>query len=209
MEKNTHIREAGFTLVELLVSLSLLGMMMMILYGTLNFSAISLDKNIKSVTQNNNAYEVQSFLRNTISNIVPDLNSIRGSDNRINFNTILEKDGVQGKYNIALSESNGDLVFEWQRSETGFRNDFLPNDKSQGTVILMSDIEELNFLYASANVAETGSWQPIWSNSEDIPKYVKIAIKSEKFWPEAIFQTAVSHTIDCWYDAVSRSCQRR
>lgn len=190
----------GFTLIELLVSMMILSMVMMLVYGTLNFSASALGRSISHTDIQEGLSQSQSLIRTMIERSIPERGSFSGTAGGFEFlSTINKNGGSEHRYILELSESDETLLLNWKAEKD-------PLDA--GSLVLAQDVSTLKFEYAADDIYETGLWQSNWQSDEQ-PSYVRIALKSETFWPEMIIELKQTHTIECWYDPVSQGCRYR
>ncbi len=209
IKSSARNQQSGFTLVELLVSMLLLGMLMMITYGTLYYSASAVERNVNSSINSEELVQIQSFMRKVISNASPDGTNFRGTARSLVLVANLTRDGQPDLYELEFHLRNKDFILDWERVDrsTAISADF--SRPSSGSVVLVADIEDVHFFYSLTEFDEAPPWQTTWQGDEVLPKHIKIQIVGDQFWPELVLSTNVSHTIDCWYDPVSRGCRRR
>ena len=112
----------GFTLIEVLIGTALLGMMMLILTGSLRVGAESWDKGEKRLEEANRLFTVESFLAKHVAGLLPlsGVNrrgemepAVLGNVHSLTYIAALP-DQLQGggifKFNYYLQEKNGNLA---------------------------------------------------------------------------------------------------
>lgn len=206
--------QSGFTLIELLVSLFLLSMVMTLIYGTLSFSTKALERNIEIAEKSDDVLPSQKLLRDLIGRSVPQRAKFSGSNSKVDFISRMARGGgTPEQYQVSIfdkpSRTGSDLVLRWEKENKDFEIGNMNGDMFQGEVVLANDISDLNISYGARDFYETRVWQPLWSNNEEQPRFIKIGLESDQIWPEMVIELNITHTVDCFYDPVSRGCRQR
>ena len=187
---------SGFTLIEMLVGLALLGLMTLVLFGALRFSIRSWDRAEMKTMQVIDLRIVEGLLRREIGTAFP-LRIGQVNENRIAF----EGDGKQVHFVTALPAhlSGGGLSLVAlelveDRSEAkpdppgkmlvlkhvipdGDTRDFSALDKSDQSVLLKG-LDDVEFEFFGRDNDQTeASWRNQWSISARTPALLRAKIK--------------------------------
>ena len=190
----------GFTLVEMLVALILLGLVFLLLLSALQFATKAWNSSEESHTSR--VVAVQSLIRNLISEARPvmieaDESTPRhamfiGGPTSLSFVAPMPPYlGLGGFYEvtIALSEGNevgGQVEMSWHafRRTGPFSSDPL----AEKHVTLLEGVTELNLAYfGKPHPGQPAQWYDSWRNVQVLPELVRIRVKlvgKDDVWPE-------------------------
>lgn len=201
--RNHSCRVNGFTLVEVLIGLALLGLLMTMLYSGLYTSSRSWEAGDRQARNNDDQRQVLSFIRRQISQAVP-VSRIDDGDSHILFRG--ERDtmyyvarlpahrGGTDLYLAALAVSRNDgnhrtlvLRYEPLTSNTEFP-DFGEAAKSR-TLIDRLDTIELAY-FGSEKPEEEPRWHHDWEFEDRLPTLIRLtlAVDNENTWPELLLR---------------------
>ena len=198
--------EAGFSLVELLVSLLLLG-----LVGALLASGLSLGQRVwrrsEEKTQASRAmFDAESALRRLLEDLQPlrvDLQStreieFRGSADELEGIVPLPSHiGLGGLYRLHLFRNRSarrlDLTFH--AYERGAARASSTGDDEAGLTTLANEIGRLELRYfGKAKGDEAANWRSDWQGQEELPVLIAIKIAGAEagiIWPELLIAPRV------------------
>lgn len=199
---------AGFTLLEVLVAITLLGMIMVMAYQGLRTGAHSTAQGEAAIERINRLRLSQEFLRGQLSRALP--MTIEQDDT---LGAVVFEGGPEimrfvapmpgylsygGPYVQTLSVARGDggsrkLVFDHRMLQYGEDADLAP-DPSAGRdpVELLSDIEDAEFSYLEPGETEDDEpvWVEEWRELDRLPLLVRIRLDmredSRIRWPELV-----------------------
>ncbi len=197
-------KEDGFTLIELLVCLLLLGMMLTLAYGSLNYSARALDRTVHLSSETEEVIRVQDRLRHMLEQAVPAKGSTYGDERSLNFEARLSREGRRATYRLSLYRQHESLMLRWQLIEQMNVQDSI---STAGEVELLKGMTSLTFEYADRESYKSKQWQTHWGQNLRPPKYIKITVTADAFWPVMIVESSLTRDVDCIYDPVSRNCR--
>ena len=210
-DRNQPSGEAGFTLVEVLISLILMGFVLTLLYGGGTYANRVFARTTELSTWTDDVVQVQDFMRDLISQAYPAPEEFQGGRGRIEFLAPVTREGLKrGLYKIILQrESDGKadrLVLTLAPVEEG-QSESMKQEK----IILVEDVKEMEFAYFSAGQErKAGTWLSLWEKGQELPQLLRMRLKTEKGlhneWPTLIIPFQITQNVDCRYDSVSRNC---
>jgi general secretion pathway protein J len=190
---------AGFTLVELLVAMTLIGLLTVALFGGLRFGARSWDAVEMSSAKRDAIVLSQSFLRGRMNEIVhlPGAElagqTSEWSKDRMQFHAPWRAGPEYGGVFVFTvwydPSEHGRLMVSWVPADTRFDGSDAPTDV-EGQRALLEGVSDGRFRYFG--VAETGG-DPVWSEQWDSqfgpPELIRIDLDlsgDSGAWPEFV-----------------------
>ncbi|MDH3918344.1 MAG: prepilin-type N-terminal cleavage/methylation domain-containing protein [Rhodospirillales bacterium] len=193
-------RSGGFTLVELLVALTLLGLIFVALFGGLRFGT----RTWETGNQRSEAFAevevMQSLLRRQLAQAVTlrtpkgDQAVFVGEGDRLGFAAPgPSQTGVGGLYLFEIftepSDENHRLVLRWQIHRPAL--EFPLDDEESKRRVLLENVEGLRFSYfGDTEKRKDVQWNDSWSDLEFLPKLVLIEVAlpsgDGRYWPDLI-----------------------
>ncbi len=196
--------ERGFTLLELLIAMTLLGLLMLGLFGGLRLGARVWEASDARSADRARIEAVQRFIRTYLGQARPLAAADRTGDNvvafigrgeRLDFTAVLPAHLSAGGFeHVALSLADHDdghgLVLEHgplQRREDG-RAELFQLDEAE-TAVLLDNLVAVEFSYYGArNRGEDAEWTDRWDDDQRLPLLVRIRIEfpesDRRIWPE-------------------------
>ncbi len=190
--------QAGFTLIEIMLAMTLLSVMMVLLFGTLRISAQSWEAGEGKVAQSGEAALVYQFFRRHLGVTQPlwqDFNpdqerafSFVGRPDALQFVSPLPasaaRPGLQ-MFSVYLRQMGGD---KWL---TVAVQPFFPEAEEQTAqdegVVILKHVNSFQVGYFGMDpVSGTNGWQDEWVDKEALPRLVRIRIvrDNELYWPD-------------------------
>jgi general secretion pathway protein J len=202
---------AGFTLLELLVAITLLGMLMAVLFGGLRLGARVWETGEARLDASSRVQIVQDFLRQRITETLPLATVLRNDDgsseplfrgeiDALRFATILPEHLGTGLYlmELAIADAEDDrgrnLVLRWRPLDlSGALPDAAAEPEER---ILLEGIETLDLAYfGSLDPSLPPQWWPQWRAQNAFPGLVRVAVRfapdDPRDWPELIAHPTV------------------
>lgn len=200
----------GFTLLELMVAMAVLGLLAATLSGGLRFGLRAWEAGQRSADRLETAAAVQALLRRQIEQAYPMLARsgepsilFEGERQRLRFLTLLpSRFGVPGLADVALTyhppartdaREGGRLVMAWQA--LGER------ERPAEQRALLEGIDLLRFAYYGG-ATRTGppQWQDSWRDAGFLPTLVRLEVRFRdgRVWPDLVAAPAV--TVDSLLD---------
>lgn len=198
--------ESGFTLLELLVAMTLLGLLLVMLYSGMNTSLRSWDRGEAYAERSNEIRVVQDFIRRqlrqsmTVFRQDPDLGRavyFEGEPDSIGWVApMLSYLGQGGLYfvrlDIAKAEDNAQdheaLRVSWHPYRPDVEDeDDVPEEQIEDTVLL-GLVEEFSLSYFGAEEdGEDPEWYERWENQQRRPELIKLSLNlPDRAWPDLI-----------------------
>ena len=200
--------EHGFTLLELLAAITLLGLLMAVLFGGLRLGARVWETADARLDASSRIQIVQDFIRQRLAETLP-LEALaaepaqeggfaplfQGTTQAVRFAGLLPEHLGAGLYLMDLvladsgdAEGTGNLVLRWRPfdlyDET--REEVEPEER-----VLVENIEGLEFAYFGTNNPEQPpEWREGWERQPELPRLIRIRVHfaegDERQWPELI-----------------------
>ncbi len=209
MSKNIRRSENGFTLIEVLLATTLLGIMMLLLTGSLRIGADSWEAGEERMAKASRLFIVESFLRRHIASLVPvsGVNSsgemepsFRGTANTLSYVAPLP-DQLEGgglyRFDLYLKEQDETKelrvsIVPYQSSPDAHKSQPKPIDD----MAIVEQISDLKFAYygpvmENGNLpppdGQSGKWMNAWREYQ-LPTLIRIDIEreGEDPWPTLI-----------------------
>lgn len=194
--------ERGFTLLEALVALTLLGLMLAILSGSIRYAGQSRDAAAARIDSVDNMRIAQDFLRQTLASTHPKrwLKAVgrpfvfRGERDELALAAPLTaRVGVGGLFMLRFSlvdagEGKGkNLVMARAFPEPDAQE--MPDFSSADTTVLAENLAEIEFGYLGRDDAASDPiWRDDWKDGARMPEAVRVRIKPARgaAWPELV-----------------------
>jgi len=193
-------KQRGFTLMEMLVAITLLGMLLAMLYSGLRLGIASAEAAEERIQQVSRIRVTQQFLRAQFSRIQPvtwkyDGNVgvvFEGDFNRIQFVAPMPGYVGEGGPHLQLIElvsgENGmALIFDHRVAHPEFEGDVEP-DTDREPILLLDGIEDAHFSYLGLDDRnEPGDWTDSWDQPGHYPLLVRLEVEMQEgagvMWP--------------------------
>lgn len=217
--------QSGFTLVELLIALALLGLLSLAIFGELRFGTRVWSATAR-VDQDADAIgAAQALLRQKLAAAYPILSRATDSDRHVDFDggpdalsfvtTLPDRAGTNiiGKLSLRAAPAPGrdgqQLLAGW-RPELGVGSEQIDAVESP----LVERIQSLRFAYYGQQPGRpTPEWSNRWSNLRDLPLLVGVTVTfadgDRRQWPELIVALQVRADVTCVYDPLIHDCRQR
>ena len=200
----------GFTLIEVLIAMTLLGVMVVLLFSSLRIAAESWNAGENKMVQVNQKAVVYQFFKRHLTTIRPlpalniDQNNpeavqvFQGYLQSLRFAAALPassaRKGLQ-VFTIALNPENASVLIvslvPYRLTEADQNQ---PPDRPE---VLLEDVAKIQFAYfgKTEDVAES-QWREEWTLADRLPSLIKvsIALKDGSYWPDMIFPTKITQS---------------
>ena len=194
--------QRGFTLLETVVALTLLGLMLAVLSGSIRFAGQSRDAAAAKIDSIDNMRIAQDFLRQTLTQAHPKrwLKVVgrpfvfRGERDELSMAAPLTaRVGVGGLFLLRISlvdveKGKGkNLVLARAFPEPDAQE--MPDFSSAETTVLAEDLAELEFAYLGRDDENSDpTWRDDWKEGAAMPEAVRVRIRPAHgaAWPELV-----------------------
>lgn len=214
--------EAGFTLLELLISMTLLGLLMVVMLGGLRFGVRAWERNDAHSTATDDVRQAQALLRREIAHAYPlfimkqeDLANrhvdFEGTEDRVSFLAPAPQ----------MLGSAGWARISFERAEAQGRPalfmsvtpELASTSRPVGEV-LVRGLKGLSFSYFGRDEPRgSPSWHARWVNAKWMPQLIRIQAEFEpgdaRVWPEFVVAPRISADVSCVYDPLTKYCAGR
>jgi len=222
----------GFTLLEMLVGLTLLGVLLILIYSALNIGLRAWDTGDQRAGEASHQRIVQSFLRRELGQVFPirwrgiaeSKIAFEGAKGEIKFVTALNlgasikegglqwahlyvaddpEEGADGKRRQSLFLKRE--VFDLQAKDWGGLDAAKPTR-------LIAGVKEIEISYFGS---ENDNIDPKWTNKWDfplrVPTLIKVAVKTDagRDIPELVVALKLGEETGCYDNAFQRQCGSR
>ncbi len=201
-----HKTVQGFTLIEVIIAMTLLSIMMALLFGSMRISSESWQKGEAKIADVNNVAVVYQFFQQHLTTAKPLWDDFSEENKSLSFQG--HKQSLQFVSSFpASAKKSGSQLFSLKLLSEKDENyiqvsikPFFPVIKGEEwkpeEVTLLNHVKDISFSYL--NVDETqpeGFWQDEWFNMDTMPRLVKIKIELDNggFWPEMVFELKASN----------------
>ena len=190
-------RQAGFTLLELLVAIVLLGLIATLLLSGLQLGTASRDR----VAQTSGALEdyrvIDTFLRRRLTAILPfvaglqgDLATVRftGEEQTMQFLVAsVFRDETRGVRELSVAVDGASNRKSLVALDAPWRADSAVNASPPARYVLLEAIAAASFSYYGANPAHSEpGWHRQWRNATGLPDLIRIDVTpadASRIWP--------------------------
>lgn len=212
-------REAGFTLIELLVALTVLGLLMVLLFGSFHFGTRVWEKSMAHSGGLDDVHIAQSLIRREIEGAYPLFSG--GPDAHVAFEGTADDMKLLGPPARVLAGGGwARVAIGFERAEGVGRLTVTMTPDLAGAAAplqketLLDGIEGLHFTYfGQRSPSEAPGWFDNWSSQRSLPSLVRIDITFPKgdarLWPEMIVAPRIAADVGCVYDPLTKHCRGR
>jgi general secretion pathway protein J len=201
----------GFTLLELLVAMTLLGLLAGLLFGGLSFGVRVWEKGDAELQKMAELQIAQGLIRRLISRArISDLAEIEDDDAAMFEGTA---DAVRfvgpapaqslpgGLYRLSLraddESGKSRLVMSWRLLDPDARKAGADENKDENVVVLVENIAGVSFGYFGAAQEDGDSqWRDRWEDTPGLPQLVRIDVTfpegDKRVWPELVVAPMVA-----------------
>ena len=216
-------RITGFTLLELLIAMSLLGFILALLFGGMRLGARSWDAGEMRAENSTHLALLQGFLRRELNQVTPfrwkkkiDMNLafIGQPDNVKLVAPIAVRLGTGGLFLISLElvQENdvGQLVMKRAIPDAD-SVDFTALEKVE-KIVLADHVEELSFAYFGAETKDAEpQWRDQWGNRDSqqrLPYLIRVRVKfsNGRVWPDLVVAPLIGSDTGCVWNSSTNRC---
>jgi len=194
------MRQQGFTLLELLIGMTLVGFILTLLFAGLNLGTRSWEAGEQRMVTSSRQAIVVGFIRHALEQTYPlhwrlddeDQLAFAGEVDSLRFvGSVAMHGGASGNHLIALNLADGeigrDLVMRWQ----------LPDSRAPGfglveeaePKVLIKAVKGMTFAYFGAQTdTEEPTWHDQWLHQKAPPDLIRLQLIMEngETWPDIV-----------------------
>ncbi len=215
--RQAYPADRGFTLVEVVISISLFAVALTLLTGGFRFTSKAWDAGDRGTAQNADIATVHRVFGNMIDRLFPvsltplgqEGYAFSGSSDSLRFTARLPPyPTAGGLYSVefAITGSNG--LERLLLSVAPFNGDDFPSDelKTEEKSLLLETTGRLSFSYAGGeNDAE---WQQQWPTTGPPPQLIRLQLKEvQKPWPEIVVPVSIDMDHACAFPDLGGECR--
>ncbi len=195
MNLNIKSRQQGFTIIEVVIALTILSLLMLAMITAMRTLGDTQTRLQKVIDRTDEMRMVSQFLRRSIGQAMPVLRReagkqygtyFQGTENEIIWASPISAGPAIGGLNVArLSVSEDELLLQLQAFKS-------PQDEPDWGEVekytLVSGLDNITIGYR-LDIGE--EWQEEWERGQSNPRTVRLVIeKAGRFWPELIISLA-------------------
>lgn len=200
--------QRGFTLLELLIAMTLMGIMLVLLFGGLRLGARSWEAAVTQADKNEHMRLVQQFMRRQLSYVesahwlvdgVQQL-AFEGQSQRLQFVAPLAAWSGQGGLYVLIFEVAEDslggksLLLQRAFFQSDMEEALEDEDKIEET-LLLEQVNDVHFTYfGSERLNEAPEWHERWEAQRELPWLVRVEFDLEEGdWPDLVILLRQAH----------------
>lgn len=217
-------RVTGFTLLELLIAMTLVSFILVLLFAGLRLATRSWDAGEQRIVDTGERALITNFLRGALEQIYPlrwrvdgqEVLAFEGAQQALAFvGRLPARQGSSGNHLLSLAlvdgEGGRDLVLRWQLPSPQ-ASDFSALEGAESKV-LVRQVGELSFAYfgAESDLAEP-DWVDRWSSATRLPKLIRVRLagRDGAAWPDLVVALARAQAQFCLrWDSFYQRCMDR
>lgn len=222
MRRRGMIKQNGFTLVELLVSMAVLGMTSAMLMAGLTSVRIVAERSQQQSATGESIFTAQAILRNRLENIVPSTRfdtvkavaDLRGTNDIVSFlapSAPAQRPDTLSRYRL-LRSAPGDIILYAVPDITREVDIYAPGQVGWRPTILLTGTERLALSYFGAYDSEIEArWHDDWIGQKKPPELIRVRIAfkagDKRTWPDLIVRPVTNINSACEIDTFTGRCE--
>jgi len=203
--------DRGFTLLEMLVATTLLGLLSLVLYGALQFGLRSWQRSEEVSVRSNMVRQVQGLLATDLARAYPEVIrtdptrkpvDFEGTHSRVRYLTASSRVAGALDYVTLGVPAGTNVLTRVAALELGVG--VRPDSK-----VLLKHVEGFEISYFGATEEDkTPRWQDTWHDQESMPLLVRIRARLVgEPWPDLVVAPAVTADATCNFDPLTKNCR--
>ena len=205
-------REAGFTLLELLVAITLLAFLSLGLMAGLRFGTNIWQKSQAKNVDTNAMRLAQKSLSESLDRAYPKLIVVSPTESHVDF------DGIEDRMSFLETNRSGHILRDTLGTIAAGKDlALVKRTASQlgGATTetkLIGHVRAVEFAYfGAAGEEKTASWHKQWQGQRSLPELIRIRVSSDESvsWPELILKPRIAADVGCIFDGLTKFCRGR
>jgi general secretion pathway protein J len=202
---NSSKAARGFTLIEVLIAMTLLSVMVVLLFGSLRICAQSWELGEQKISEVNEIAVVYQFFQRHLTTTEPLWNDFSVDEESLAFQGKVQSLAFVSAFPASAGRSGQQLFFLQVQEEDRDKiikvsvTPFFPvaegEEWQHEDVVLIRHVSDFALAYYG-NDDESGQalWQDEWLEKDVLPQLIKIRIKLENatYWPDMLIQPRLS-----------------
>ncbi len=215
-------RQAGFTLVEAVVAIILLGLLCLALTAGLRFGMDAWARGSAHSDQLSRTLAVQGLIRDTVEQAYPYFLSTDPTRPAIDFEGTGESLVLLAPAPIALAVA-GRSRFRLSVARRKGLSDLVMTAQPELAAEVPSAIEQKTLLAGAASIAfayfgksrseAAPRWHNLWTGQAALPRLLRIQVRfpegDSRVWPDLIIAPRIAADVACVYDQLTKACRGR
>ena len=219
--------QRGFTLIEMVVAMTILGTMLMLLYSGLSFALRSWDASDVNGRRTMDRRIGENFLRREIAELFPmrwkDPVTLKvafeGDARHMRFVSSRPAGITMGGLSLVSLDVEDDAKDRRSRNLVMRRampddeaKDFGPLDKAETVSVLIANVDAVDFSYfGSENDFAEPRWVDDWTYPSRVPQMVRLRVKTSEgtSLPDIVVRTMLGEEAGCLENSFQRLCRPR
>jgi general secretion pathway protein J len=216
--RHSTAESAGFTLLELLISVALLGLLTVVLFGGLRFGARAWEAAESSADGADKILSAQAFIADEVSAAYPMFVRVSPEDAYVEF------DGSPRSVTFLAPAKSPRGALEWVTIGTEEMNgaralavwtalELRPGSPPRLSVVLLKGLKSFEIEYFGTDTPQDRpSWRRSWKGELTLPTLIRMHAtfaNSRVIWPDLVVATHISVDQGCIYDQLTHYCQGR
>jgi prepilin-type N-terminal cleavage/methylation domain-containing protein len=194
-------RQAGFTLIELVVGLALLGLITTLLIGVLGTGLAATSQGERRAVRIEASFHAHRLLRERLEQAMPvawlekgrAIPVFKGKIDRLRF--VAPTPPWPGIGGLALAElilTGGNLVLEEGPFGPAMREAHIANDARR--TALADGIASIQLSYYGRQRRRRAAWHDNWSAGEGLPELIRLSVKDVdgRHWPDLVVRPHIA-----------------
>lgn len=210
-----HTGEDGFTLLELLVSITLLALLSLAVVSGMRFGTQIWNKSQTANVDSNAVRSAESWIESKLTRVYPEYIVASPTDASIAFDGTAQQldflsTGDEGLVRIRLEAAKdaGGIALQ---AET--ISDLATSRASPDIELLLRQLNAVEFAYYGARAGEkVPGWHQSWQHERSLPLLIRIRAAMPRpatTWNELVIRPKIAADVSCNFDAVTRACTGR
>jgi general secretion pathway protein J len=213
-------RASGFTLIEVLVALALMGLIGTILIESLRVGGHTWQHVTREAANIDEITRAQQFLRQRLGTIYPpqpatditsSSESFLGETEMLEFSSAAPGSSAEAlvRYRVGLSSSDqGTVEIRYRGERNGPASPLAATWTSEP---LLAHASGLSIQFWEDSAGAPGHWVGHWADTVKLPRLIRIdvqfAANDSRRWPPLYVEPRVDTRSSCVFDVVSRRCR--